>query len=64
MAAWIPSYGAAMRGGTANCSVVLSDRRIASPLVEKPDMLVAMNDMSLKKFQSAVKPQGIIVVNS
>ena len=64
MAAWIPSYGAAMRGGTANCSVVLSDKRIASPLVEKPDMLIAMNDLSLKKFEDSVKVGGIIVVNS
>ena len=64
MAAWIPSYGAAMRGGTANCTVVLSDKRITSPLVEKPDMLIAMNDMSLKKFETSVKEGGIIVVNS
>ncbi len=61
---WLPSYGPEMRGGTANCSVVVSDRPIASPLVDHCDVLVAMNLPSLDKFEGTVKPGGLIVVNS
>lgn len=61
---WIPSYGPEMRGGTANCSVVISDEEIASPIVNHPDILVAMNQPSLDKFATQVKSGGLIVVNS
>ena len=61
---FFPSYGAEMRGGTANCSVVVSDREIASPIVNQPDCIVAMNIASLNKFESRVKPGGVIFVNS
>ena len=53
---WLPSYGPEMRGGTANCSVIVSDEEVASPLVDKADVVVAMNLPSLDKFESKVKP--------
>ena len=62
--AWIPSYGVEMRGGTAYCTVVISDKRIRSPIVKNPAHLVAMNRPSLEKFAGLVKPGGIIVINS
>ena len=55
---WLPSYGPEMRGGTANCSVSLSDDPIGSPLILEPDVLVAMNQPSLDKFEGAVVPGG------
>ena len=61
---WLPSYGPEMRGGTANCSVVLSDEEIVSPIVLEPTELIAMNLPSLLKFESLVKPGGTIFVNS
>ncbi|MCX6112902.1 MAG: 2-oxoacid:acceptor oxidoreductase family protein [Proteobacteria bacterium] len=61
---WIPSYGPEMRGGTSNCNVRLSNKRIGSPLVENPNILIAMNGPSLEKFESAVRPGGTIIVNS
>lgn len=61
---WLPSYGPEMRGGTANCSVVLSSQPIGSPLVVNPDVLVAMNLPSLHKFVNEVAPGGIILVDS
>ncbi len=60
---WIPSYGPEMRGGTANCSVCISDRPISSPMVAEPDILVVMNQPSLNKFEKKVKPGGMIFVN-
>jgi 2-oxoglutarate ferredoxin oxidoreductase subunit gamma len=62
--AWIPSYGPEMRGGTAYCTVVISDRSIGSPIIKHPSHLVAMNRPSLEKFASVIKPKGIILVNS
>ena len=59
----VPSYGSEMRGGTANCNVIISDDEIGSPLVTHPDILLALNEPSLEKFQNAVKPGGIILVN-
>jgi 2-oxoglutarate ferredoxin oxidoreductase subunit gamma len=53
-----------MRGGTANCSVVISDQEIASPVIANPDCVIAMNRPSLDKFESAVKPGGLLIVNS
>ena len=61
---FFPSYGAEMRGGTANCSVVISDDEIASPVVNQPDCVVAMNIASLEKFESRVRPGGTVFVNS
>jgi 2-oxoglutarate ferredoxin oxidoreductase subunit gamma len=61
---WLPSYGPEMRGGTANCSVCLSDEAIGSPLVINPDVLVAMNLPSFEKFIAMVKPGGIVLVDS
>ncbi len=61
---WIPSYGPEMRGGTANCSVNLSNKRIGSPLITTPNVLVAMNGPSLDAFEDAVADDGLIIVNS
>jgi len=61
---FFPSYGAEMRGGTANCSVVVSDTEVASPVVTQPDCIVVMNVASLEKFEPTVKPGGTIFVNS
>ncbi|MDK2784365.1 MAG: 2-oxoglutarate ferredoxin oxidoreductase subunit gamma [Bacillota bacterium] len=61
---WIPSYGPEMRGGTANCTVVVSDREIGSPVVTRPSCVVAMNLPSLDKFEDKVKPGGVLVINS
>lgn len=61
---WFPSYGPEMRGGTANCSVVISDQPVGSPVVAEPDGLIALNGPSLKRFMGAVKPGGVIVYNS
>jgi 2-oxoglutarate ferredoxin oxidoreductase subunit gamma len=61
---FFPSYGAEMRGGTANCSVIVSDDEIPSPVVTEPDCIVAMNIASLDKFESRVKPGGTIFINS
>jgi len=61
---WLPSYGPEMRGGTANCSVILSDTKVGSPIVDKPDILVALNKPSLEKYESAVVPGGQIYVDS
>ena len=61
---WLPSYGPEMRGGTANCSVVLSDEHIGSPIVNKPDVLIVMNLPSLDKYEDTVVPGGKIFVDS
>jgi len=61
---WLPSYGPEMRGGTANCSVCVSDAPIGSPLVTAPDVLIAMNLPSLEKFEGAVVPGGMIILDS
>lgn len=62
--AWVPSYGPEMRGGTAYCTVVISDRPIGSPVIKNPAHLVAMNRPSLEKFAHVIKPRGIILINS
>lgn len=61
---WLPSYGPEMRGGTANCSVCISDEPIGSPLVANPDVLIAMNGPSYNKFIDAVKPGGLVLADS
>ena len=61
---WLPSYGPEMRGGTANCSVIVSDEDVASPMVDMADVIVAMNLPSLDKFENKVRPGGLLIVNS
>ncbi len=61
---WLPSYGPEMRGGTANCSVCISDNEISSPLVLEPDDLIVMNTPSYAKFINAVKPGGKAFIDS
>ena len=61
---WLPSYGPEMRGGTANCSVILSDSPVGSPIITTPDVLVAMNLPSLQKFVDDVVPGGKIFIDS
>ncbi len=61
---WIPSYGPEMRGGTSNCTVIVSDEEIASPVVSDPSAVVAMNAPSMEKFGSKVKPGGVLLYNS
>ena len=61
---WLPSYGPEMRGGTANCTVCISDKPIASPLVTTCDVLVAMNGPSLDKFEDMLVPGGHLFVNA
>ena len=61
--AWIPSYGPEMRGGTANCTVVISDEIVGSPIVPDPDHIVVLNRPSLDKFEPAMKPGGHCIVN-
>ena len=62
--AWLPSYGPEMRGGTANCSVTISDKPVASPIIDYPTSLIVMNRPSLDKFEASVIPGGEIFVNS
>ena len=61
---WLPSYGPEMRGGTANCSVIISDTPVGSPIVDKPDVLMVMNLPSLDKYENAVVKGGKIFVDS
>ena len=61
---WIPSYGSEMRGGTANCEVVISDKKIASPFFRRSDVLIALNRPSMAKFQEQVVSGGLVISNS
>ena len=61
---WIPSYGPEMRGGTANCTVIISDEEIGSPLVRNPRAVIAMNVPSLDKYEPLVAPEGVLIINS
>ncbi|MDR0861833.1 MAG: 2-oxoacid:acceptor oxidoreductase family protein [Oscillospiraceae bacterium] len=61
---YYPSYGPEMRGGTANCTVIVSDKPVSSPLIYDADCVVAMNLPSLLKFESMVKPGGVLLINS
>ncbi len=61
---WLPSYGPEMLGGTANCSVNVSDEEVASPIVDQADVVIAMNLPSLDKFEKSVRPGGVLVINS
>lgn len=60
---WIPSYGPEMRGGTANCTVVVSDEPIGSPVCRNPSIAVVFNNPSLEKYEPLVKPNGLLIVN-
>jgi 2-oxoglutarate ferredoxin oxidoreductase subunit gamma len=60
---WIPSYGPEMRGGTANCTVVISDEPIGSPVSQYPSVAVVFNNPSLEKYENAVKPGGLLIIN-
>ncbi|MFC1527815.1 2-oxoacid:acceptor oxidoreductase family protein [Candidatus Neomarinimicrobiota bacterium] len=59
--AWIPSYGPEMRGGTANCTVIVSDTKVSSPIISSYDTAIVLNQPSLEKFESRVKPGGILI---
>ena len=61
---WLPSYGPEMRGGTCNCTVVISDRPVGSPVIQSPRAVLAMNLPSLEKFESSIKPGGLLLINS
>jgi len=61
---WIPSYGPEMRGGKARCTVIISDEEIGSPLVRRPSAAIVLNIPSMEAFEPAVKPGGVLVVNS
>lgn len=60
---WLPSYGPEMRGGTASCTVIVSDRPIGSPVVDRVDCLIALNPPSLAKFEGLLAPGGLLVLN-
>ena len=61
---WMPSYGPEMRGGTANCTVIVSDEEIGSPVVTRPDVVIALNLPSLDKFEEVVEVGGVLIYNS
>ena len=61
---WLPSYGPEMRGGTANCSTIISEHPIGSPVVVNPNVLIALNKPSLEKFQGNVIPHGLLIIDS
>ena len=60
---WIPSYGPEMRGGTANCTVVVADHEIGSPLVKNPPLVIALNLPSYDKYEPVMQPRGTLIVN-
>lgn len=61
---WLPSYGAEVRGGTSHCMVVISDKEISSPYIDKADTLIIMNRPSLEKFKNRIKNKGLLIINS
>jgi 2-oxoglutarate ferredoxin oxidoreductase subunit gamma len=61
---WIPSYGPEMRGGTAHCTVILSDKPIGSPIIRNPTIAVVLNPASMAKYEALVRPGGLLVINS
>ncbi|MFP3853821.1 MAG: 2-oxoacid:acceptor oxidoreductase family protein [Anaerolineales bacterium] len=61
---WLPSYGPEMRGGTAHCTVILSDDPIGSPIVQKPKVVMALNKPSVAKYEPLVREDGLLIVNS
>jgi len=61
---WLPSYGPEMRGGTANCHVIVSEEEVGSPIISKPSTLIVMNQPSLEKFEDMVEVGGLIILDS
>ena len=61
---WLPSYGPEMRGGTCNCTVVISDKPVGSPVIQRPGAVLAMNLPSLEKFEGDVRPGGFLLINT
>ena len=61
---WLPSYGPEMRGGTANVTVILSDDRISSPILNLYDTAILLNQQSLDKFESKIKPNGLLIYDT
>ncbi|MFT5872319.1 MAG: 2-oxoglutarate ferredoxin oxidoreductase subunit gamma, partial [Clostridium sp.] len=61
---WLPSYGPEMRGGTANCSVILSDEPVGSPIINEPNALIVMNRPSLDKFENDLAKGGLLILDS
>jgi 2-oxoglutarate ferredoxin oxidoreductase subunit gamma len=61
---WLPSYGPEMRGGTANCTVVISEEMIGSPIADTPNSVIAMNIPSLLKFEEKLSPEGLLIINT
>jgi len=61
---WMPSYGPEMRGGTANCTVMICSDRVGSPVTRHPSSLVAMNKLSLDRFENSIEPEGFLIINS
>lgn len=61
---WMPAYGAEVRGGTAYCMVIISDKEIGSPYIDKADTLIIMNKPALEKFTNRIKNKGLLIVNS
>jgi 2-oxoglutarate ferredoxin oxidoreductase subunit gamma len=61
---WLPSYGPEMRGGTANCSVIISSKEIPSPVIDKPDILIALNQPSFDKFYPQIEKDAYVIIDS
>jgi 2-oxoglutarate ferredoxin oxidoreductase subunit gamma len=61
---WLPAYGAEVRGGTANCMVIVSDEEIGSPFIVRSDSLIIFNDPSFQRFRNTIKDKGVMLVNS
>ncbi len=61
---WMPSYGPEMRGGTANCHVIISDEQVASPMVTEPTAVIAMNRPSVERFEPLLRPGGLLIINT
>lgn len=61
---WMPSYGPEMRGGTAYCIAIVSDKKVSSPIISKFDTVIALNQPSLDKFESMIKPGGLLIYES
>lgn len=61
---WMPSYGAEMRGGTANCTIVIANEEVASPYQTNPDYVIALNSQSVEKFEMKIKTGGTLIINS
>src|SRR5512135_1197438 len=61
---WMPAYGPEMRGGTCNCTVVMSDRQVGSPISSRPHAIIVLNLQSIDKFEPLVRPGGVMVMNT